>query len=77
MDRSLRELLLVEVKYLQVVQRQYFFCHQHFYKQYYYEKRNGAFLLKCGAVPTSNLPSGSDMLCQSDVNINLPAEESV
>ena len=42
-----------------------------------YKKKNDAFLLKCGAVPTLNLPSGSDLSCQSDVNINLPAGGSV
>ena len=33
--------------YLQVVERQYFICLRHFDEQYYYQKRNGAFLLKC------------------------------
>ena len=65
------------LEYLQVVERQYFVCHRPFDEKCYYRKRNGAFLLECGAFPTMNLPSGSDMLCQSDVNINLPAEESV
>ena len=43
---------LSRLEYLQVVERQYFDCHGLFDKQYYYQKRNGAFLLKCGAVPT-------------------------
>ena len=35
------------------------------------------FVLMCGAVPTLNLPAGSDMSCLSDVNINSPAEGSI
>ena len=68
---------LSRLKYLQVVKRKYLVCHRHFDGQYYYRKRNGAFFLKCGAVPTLNLPPSSDMSFQSDVNINLPEEGSV
>ena len=32
---------LSRLEYLRVVERQYFFCHRHFDKQYYYQKRNG------------------------------------
>ena len=39
---------LPRLEYLQVGERQYFVCHRHFDEQYYYQKRNGAFLLKCG-----------------------------
>ena len=35
-----------------------------------------ALLLKYGAVPTLNLPPGSDMSCQSDVNIKPAAVSS-
>ena len=39
---------LSKLEYLQVVERQYFVCHRHFHEDYYYQKRNGAFLWKCG-----------------------------
>ena len=45
----------------QVMERQYYVCHGHFDQQYCYQKKNGAFLLECGAVPKLNLTSGSDM----------------
>ena len=67
---------LSRLEYLQVVEGKYFVCHQHFEEKYYYQKRNGAFLLKSGAVPTLNLPSSSDLSSDSDININLPAEGS-
>ena len=38
---------LSRLEHLQIVKRQYFVGHQHFDEQYYYQKRNGAFLLKC------------------------------
>ena len=37
---------------------------------------NGAFLLKYGAVPMLNLQPGSDMSCQSDVNMKPAAASS-
>ena len=61
---------LSRLEYLQVVKIKYFFCHRNFDYQYYYRKGNGASLLKCGAVPTLYLSSGSDMAIESDVNIN-------
>ena len=39
---------LSRLEYLQVVERQYFVCHRRFDEDYYQQKRNGAFLLKCG-----------------------------
>ena len=36
-----------------------------------------AFLLKYGAVPTLNLPPGSDMSCQSDVKMKPAAVSSL
>ena len=38
---------LSRLEYLQVVERQYFVYRRYFDEQYYYQKRNGAFLLKC------------------------------
>ena len=58
---------LSRLEYLQILERQFFVCHRHFNEQCFYQKRNGAFLLKCGSVPTLNLSSGSDRSCQSDV----------
>ena len=52
---------LSRLEYLQVIEKQFFVCHRHFDEQYFYQKRNGAFLLNCGAVPTLNLPLGSNV----------------
>ena len=52
---------LSRLEYRQVVERKSFVCHRHFDEQYFKQKGNGAFLLKCDAVPTKNLPSGSDV----------------
>ena len=60
---------LSRLEYLQVLERQFFVCHRHFDEQCFYQKRNVAFLLKYGAVPRLNLPPGSDMSYQSDVNV--------
>ena len=68
---------LSRLGYLEVLGRQFFICHRHFDEQYFYQKRNGAFLLKYGAFPTLNLPSCSDVSSDvsSDVNIK-PASVS-
>ena len=67
---------LSRLEYLQVIERQFFVCHRHFDEQCFYQKKNGDFLLKCGSVPTLNLSSGSDMSCQSDVNMKPAALSS-
>ena len=67
---------LSRLKYLQVTERQLFVCHRHFDEQSFYQKRNGDFLLKCGSVSTLNVSSGSDMSCQSDVNMEPAAASS-
>ena len=59
---------LSRLEYLQVL-RQFFVCHRNLNEQCFYQKRNGAFLLKYSAVPTLNLPPASDISCQSDVNM--------
>ena len=43
---------LSRLEYLQVVENKFFVCHRHFDEQCFYQNRNGAFLLKYGAVPT-------------------------
>ena len=67
---------LPSLEYLQVVERQFFVFHRHFDKQCFNQKRNGAFLLKYGAIPTLNLPPGSDMSCHSNVNMKPAAVSS-
>ena len=64
------------LEYLQVVERQFFVCHRHFDEQCFHQKRNGAFFLRYGAVPTLNLPPGSNMSCQSYVNMKPAAVSS-
>ena len=59
---------LSRLQYFQVVERKFFVCYRHFDEQYLYQKRNSVFLLKCGAVPTLNLPSGSYMQCAQIAN---------
>ena len=51
MDKSLHELLLIEVRIptrysRQYKERKYFVCHQHIDEQYYYQERNSAFLFE-------------------------------
>ena len=67
---------LSRLEYLQVVERQFFVCHRNFEVQCFYCEWNGAFLLKYGAVPTLNLPPGSDMSCKSVVNMKPAAVSS-
>ena len=57
---------LSRLEYRQVVEWKFFVCHRHFDEKYFYQKRNGGFLFKCGAVPTFNLPSGSDVSSEGD-----------
>ena len=46
---------LSRLEYRQVVDRKFFVWHQNFDEEYFYQnKRNGAFLLKCGVVSTLN-----------------------
>ena len=76
MDISMRKSLVVEVRIPPSSRKTIFFCYPHFDVQCFCQKRNGAFLLKYGAVTTLNLPPGSDMSCQSDVNMKPAAVPS-
>ena len=64
------------LEYLQVVERKSFVCHRHFDEKWSYKKRNGISLLKYGAIPTLNLPSGSYVSYESDVNVKPAAVSS-
>ena len=76
MDISMRKSLVVEVRIPPSSRKTIFFCHRQFDVHCFFQKRNGAFLLKYGAVPTLHLPPDSDMSCQSDVNMKPVAVSS-
>ena len=77
MDRSMRKSLFVEVRIPPNSRKTIFVYHQQFDEQCFDQNRNGAFLLKYGAVPTLNLSPGSDMSCQSHVNMKPAAYEAL